>query len=114
MLLLEVLLDFGANPNELDGKSESPLYLAVTRGHYEAAALLLKAKAEPNFMSYTGTGENNIFIQTLSKYILAGKSPLTQAVMQDNIKLTELILGNGGRSHCSQYLLHHGNTIYDC
>ncbi|KAL3450534.1 ankyrin repeat-containing domain protein [Aspergillus insuetus] len=50
--ILDLLLNYGANPNYLDQSGQRLLTLVVSRGHLELAAALLERGADPNLINH--------------------------------------------------------------
>ncbi|MDZ4200862.1 MAG: ankyrin repeat domain-containing protein [Gallionella sp.] len=53
--MIDELLRFGAEINAVQNSGDTPLSLAVTRGHVATVRLLLLHKADPNIRSHHGT-----------------------------------------------------------
>ncbi|KAI1630940.1 ankyrin repeat-containing domain protein [Biscogniauxia mediterranea] len=76
---VRALLLFGANPNAMDSRGITPLYLAVEESFLDAATMLLKYGADPN--------------------LAAGRemcTPLAMAVVEDKFNLARALLTYGG------------------
>lgn len=57
---IELLLEFGANPNELNRESENPLGFAVTWEQIRAIELLVAAGAQLNNLDDSGPGKTQL------------------------------------------------------
>lgn len=76
--IVERLLQAGANPNYWDPSSiNSPLMMAITRGHSYTAKLLLEYGADPNVRTSEGI------------------SPLRWSVQKDDLEMVKLLLNHG-------------------
>lgn len=60
VFVIEILLEFGANPNALNSASENPLGFAVTWNQIRAIELLVLAGAEINNTDDSGPGKTQL------------------------------------------------------
>lgn len=62
--LVELLLEWGADPNQTGGQHGSPLHAAIVEHHEEIAATLLEAGANPNIQDGNGRSALKAAIET--------------------------------------------------
>ncbi|XP_005107408.1 ankyrin repeat domain-containing protein 54 isoform X2 [Aplysia californica] len=75
------LLHEGVNPNACDQKRRTPLHVAVSRGHFAIAHLLLAHKADPKMRD------------------ILGNTPLHLAVCYGDRRVVRLLIENGASIH---------------
>ncbi|XP_018119880.1 ankyrin repeat and SOCS box protein 3 isoform X1 [Xenopus laevis] len=79
----QILLQAGADPNEVTNEETTPLFLAVEGGHKEVVKLLLKNKANIN-----------------GSHSCSGWNPLHQASLMERRDIILLLLENGVDKEC--------------
>ncbi|KAI1495973.1 ankyrin repeat-containing domain protein [Biscogniauxia marginata] len=88
---VRALLVFGADPNAMDSRGMTPLYLAVEESFLDAATMLLKYGADPNMAAGREMG-----------------TPLAMSIVEDKFNLARALLTYGG--DVSRVLLN-GDTM---
>lgn len=78
---MELLLEYGAQPNALDGNKDTPLHWAAFKDNPECVRALLESSACPNARDY-----NN-------------DTPLSWAAMKGNLESVRVLLEYGGQVH---------------
>ena len=81
--IVQLLVGEDADPHLQPYELQEPLYSAVESGNQDIAELLLKAGADPNYISTAD-----------------GRSPLASAVESDDLKLAKLLAENGAAMLC--------------
>ncbi|OOG00222.1 hypothetical protein ASPCADRAFT_204118, partial [Aspergillus carbonarius ITEM 5010] len=76
---MRLLLSFGANPNAPDREAKTPLLTAVEESFYDGAILLLKYRADANYIAEPGQD-----------------SPLSRAIANGKINMVQQLLAHGG------------------
>lgn len=104
---LKSLLEQGQNPNQFDEVQQTPLLVAISKGHYNVAKLLLEHGANPNIPNTQGqtplflaASEGNLaVVQLLLKFganpnqpTRYGNTPLYIAAVSRNYTITKLLL----------------------
>ncbi len=107
--IVKLLIDFGANPNILDGKNgRSPLYLACFHDRLDVVKVLLERRADPNFAEdvpplhvsagYNRSGiaecllEHKANMESLSS---VGWTPLLHAIFCGHLSMVEMLIKRG-------------------
>lgn len=78
---VELLLEYGAQPNALDGNKDTPLHWAAFKDNPECVRALLESGAHPNTRDY-----NN-------------DTPLSWAAMKGNLESVRVLLDYGAQVH---------------
>lgn len=78
---VELLLEYGAQPNALDGNKDTPLHWAAFKDNPECVRALLESSAHPNARDY-----NN-------------DTPLSWAAMKGNLESVRVLLDYGAEVH---------------
>lgn len=103
---ITVLLDHGASINDVDVQGRTALYLAVSKGHLNAALELLARGADPNFgpegssplSVAVGNTQSDIVDSLLNHHANANPPdgmPLITAASKGNTRIAELLLQKG-------------------
>ncbi|XP_075452040.1 ankyrin repeat and SOCS box protein 3 isoform X1 [Ascaphus truei] len=79
----KLLLQAGADPNDVTNEEITPLFLAVEHGHQDVVELLLKSKANIN-----------------GSHSCSGWNPLHQASLMELTDIIKLLLDNGADKEC--------------
>ncbi|XP_053568670.1 ankyrin repeat and SOCS box protein 3 [Bombina bombina] len=79
----QLLLEAGADPNDVTNEETTPLFLAVEGGHKDVVKLLLKNKANMN-----------------GSHSCSGWNPLHQASLMERTDIMQLLLENGVNKEC--------------
>jgi ankyrin repeat protein len=87
-----VLLDAGANVNELTGAGWSPLLIAIQNRYYRLAMFLLDRGADPNLANHRGW--TPLYIAVDNRNIEHGDYPWRKADM-DHLDVIKALLGHG-------------------
>jgi ankyrin repeat protein len=91
---LALLIHMGVNVNQVDQHGFAPLHWASIRGSTEAAALLLKRKADPNqAVALGGQGSSPIFGP--DRRTIMGDTPLHLAALGGKTNMVQLLLKSG-------------------
>lgn len=88
--VVRLLLESGANPNNIDGKGRTPLSWATWHGQSEVVDELLKAGADPNFnILYTHIplwlAAQRGFVPLVTRLIAAGADPNAIASTEESV-----------------------------
>lgn len=107
---LAFLIQHGANVNAQNKPRETPLNLACVKGNTEAAAMLLKAKADPDLAAQFGApihyaagwGRSSLILQLLEAGVdvnarnpFDGDTPLISAAASGKLECVRLLLDRG-------------------
>ncbi len=72
VLLGQILLEHGANPNCVDDQGVSPLHLAISSGHFQCAKQLLEKGADINLRVLAHPPSVTLGVSLASSPLLAG------------------------------------------
>lgn len=78
---MELLLEYGALPNALDGNKDTPLHWAAFKDNPECVRALLESGARPNSLDYNSD------------------TPLSWAAMKGNLESVKVLLEYGAQVH---------------
>jgi ankyrin repeat protein len=84
--IVTLLVENGANVNQLDGGGQAVLPLAAGASQFEVVQLLLKAGADPN-------GTSSVNVEDVG--MLADAPALTHAILANNLEVVQLLIDHG-------------------